>query len=111
MKRLALSLIAALAVCTAAYAAKVNPTSNVLGDTEGAAGTLVLRDSNGEVAADAILANESILTEHIKTNSVLTRHTYLNELTTGRFLCVKTSKMIGHCASAPVAGQTTCDCQ
>lgn len=107
MKALIALLVVSLSVGLG-LAAQVNPTSNVLGDTAKTASTLVYRNSSGEVDAALMLANETIITAHIKTSSVITSHTYLDLVST-RALCVKTNKVMGQCSSA-VQADGTCTC-
>src|SRR3990167_6269624 len=99
--------VAALLVTVAAYAAQVNPTSNVLGDTAATGGTLVLRDANGVFDA-ASLEDATIITAKLNTSSVTTIKTYL-DLAPDKILCVTSTKRIGQCTS-DVVGAGTCIC-
>ena len=109
MRKTVISLFVLGVVAAGLHAATVNPTSNVLGDTAGSADTLVLRNASGDVDANTLLANESIITAHIKTSSVITAHTHL-DLPSAAALCVKTNKKIGYCSTAVEAdGECTCN--
>lgn len=86
-----------------AYATQVNPTSNVLGDTDATAGTLVLRDSSGEFSG-AQLSAGTVVTAKLASSSVTTAKMWL-ELPSGQVLCVTTSKRIGSCTQVvPTTG-------
>lgn len=109
MKKL-LAVVAVLAVFAGVvYAGTVNPTSNVLGDTDATANTLVYRDANGVFDA-ASLEDGTVVTAKIATNAVTTQKLLL--LTSAgvstRILCVTTAKTIGICANAGANGSCNC---
>ena len=97
--------ILALLIAGSAWAVKVNPTSNVLGDTENSAGTLVLRDSNGVFDADSLL-DASIVTAKLGTNSVISAKLYL-DMPSSTVACITTAKIIGYCTDIGASG--VCD--
>lgn len=112
--------VAVLATGVLGYAAQVNPTSNVLGDTAGTAGTLVLRDSNGVVdaanliqdatIATAKLASDSVATAKIARTAVTTDKFWL-DLPTSKIACISSSKKLGTCTTMPTGvADTGCTC-
>lgn len=57
MKKMLIAFVLGLIAATGiGYALTVNPTSNVLGDSDNTATTLVYRDTNGDFAAGTITA-------------------------------------------------------
>ena len=56
MKRMIVALIVGLLAATGAYAITVNPASNVTADSEATANTILLRDSSGNSAVNALTA-------------------------------------------------------
>src|SRR3990167_2044066 len=90
--------VAALLVTVAAYAAQVNPTSNVLGDTAATGGTLVLRDTNGVFDA-ASLQDGTVITAKLGAGSVVTAKMLLDQ-PASKVLCVTTAKIIGTCSGS-----------
>lgn len=101
------ALIAAISLAGSVYAAQVNPTSNVLGDTAATANTLVYRNASGTFDA-ASLTDETVVTNKIATSSILTYSMYL-DLPTAGILCVTTTKRLGTCQSGPI-NSVTCSC-
>lgn len=109
MRKLLMGLFGVAVLAAAVKAAQVNPTSNVLGDTAKSASTLVYRNASGEVDAATLLANETIITAHIKSSSVITAHMYL-DLPSVSVVCIKTNKTLGTCSSNIIVGTGACTC-
>ncbi len=103
------ALLAVVLMTGSAFAAQVNPTSNVLGDTAGTAGTLVLRDTNGVVDAANLVQDGTILTAKLAANVVTTPKLLLTDQTQGAAACVTTKKSIGFCTGT-VSASGTCPC-
>lgn len=113
MRKLVLAVLA-LGIAGALYAAQVNPTSNVLGDTAGTAGTLVLRDSNGVVDADNLIQDATIATAKYENASITTQKLNFLDiaaLTSGKVVCIPpgNNRKLGVCSNSPISGTCTCE--